>query len=137
MTRLNIAVILYPLPISHLFVLESIQDIRKRPTYRFEDTIVWKKWHFWRSEINIDYHLIQCIRGFCSSPLPIFKLSVQVPWIDSNLIQFLIPVYQKEIEFVSFLSMWSNASTWGRCLDCNFYFNFLLILLLHVGWGHH
>ena len=65
-------------------LLERIQGIYKRPTYGFEDTIVWERWHFWRSEINLDYHLIQCIRGFCSSPLPIFKLSLQVPWINSN-----------------------------------------------------
>ncbi len=26
--------------------LESIQGIRKRPTYRFEDTIVWDRWYF-------------------------------------------------------------------------------------------
>ncbi len=38
-----------------VLVLESIQWICKRPTYRFEDTIVWERWHFWRSEINIDY----------------------------------------------------------------------------------
>ncbi len=44
----------------------------------------------WRGGISddlksiIDYRLIQCIRGFCSSSLPIFKLSLQVPWIDSN-----------------------------------------------------
>ncbi len=63
-------------------LLESIQLIRKRPTYRFEDTIVGRVWYFWRSEIHIDYRLIQCIRGFCSSPLPIFKLSLKVPWID-------------------------------------------------------
>ena len=37
--------------------------------------IDWKRWHFWRSQINIDCHLVQCIRGFCSSPLPIFKLA--------------------------------------------------------------
>ncbi len=58
--------------------LESIQGICKRPTYR--PTIVWERWHFWWAEINIDYHLIQCIRGICSSPLPIFKRSLQVPW---------------------------------------------------------
>ncbi len=39
--------------------LESIQAIRKRPKYRFEDTIVWERWYFWRPEINIDYRLIQ------------------------------------------------------------------------------
>ncbi len=66
-------------------MLELIQGICKRPTYRFEDTIVWERWSFWRSEINIDYRLIQCIRGFCSSSLPIFKLSLQVPWIDFYL----------------------------------------------------
>ncbi len=64
--------------------IESIQGIYKRPTYRFEDTIVLEKGHFWISEINIDYRLIQCIRGFCSPPLPIFKFSLQVPWIDSS-----------------------------------------------------
>ena len=42
-----------------------IQGIRKRPMYRFEDTIVWERWHFLTSGINIDYHLIQYIRGFC------------------------------------------------------------------------
>ncbi len=61
---------------------------RGRPslTYRFEDTIIWERWHFWRSENN--YRLIQCIRGLCSSdPCPcIFKLSLQVPWIDSSII---------------------------------------------------
>ncbi len=50
--------------------LESIQGIRKRPTHRFEDNIVWERWHFWRSEINTDFCLIQCIRCFCSSPCP-------------------------------------------------------------------
>ncbi len=65
--------------------LESIQWIFKRPTNRFEYNNVWERWHFWISEINIDYRLIQCIRGFCSSPLPIFKLSLQVPWIDSSI----------------------------------------------------
>ena len=50
--------------------LESIQWICKRPTYRFEYTIVWERWHFWRSEINIDYRLIQCIRGFVHLPCP-------------------------------------------------------------------
>ena len=64
--------------------LESIQGICRRPTYRLEDTIAWERWHFWRSEINIYYRLIQCIRGFCSSPLSISKLSLQVPWIDSR-----------------------------------------------------
>ncbi len=34
------------------------------------------RWHFWRFEINIDYRLIQCIRGFRSSSLPIFKISL-------------------------------------------------------------
>ncbi len=66
-------------------LLWSIQGICKRPTYRFEDTIVWERWHFWRSEININYRLIECIRGFCSSPLPILKLSLQAPWIDSSI----------------------------------------------------
>ncbi len=65
-------------------LLESIQGIRKRPTYRFEYTIVWERWYFWGSEINIDYRLIQCIRRFCSSPLPIFRFCLQVPWIDSK-----------------------------------------------------
>ncbi len=65
-------------------ILESIQATRKRPTYRCEDTIVWERWYFWRSEINIDYRLLQFIRGFCSSPMPIFKLSLQVAWIDSS-----------------------------------------------------
>ncbi len=65
-------------------LFKSIQGICKRSTCRFENTIVWERWHFWRSEINIDYCLIQCIRGFCSSPLPIFKLCIQVPWIDSK-----------------------------------------------------
>ncbi len=65
-------------------LLESIQGICKHLTYRFEDTIVCERWHFWRSEINIDYRLIQCIRGFCSSPLPIFKLTLQVRWIGSS-----------------------------------------------------
>ncbi len=47
-----------------------------------------ERWHFWRSHINIDYRLIQCVRGFCSSPLPIFKHGLQVHWIDhSSLIQ--------------------------------------------------
>ncbi len=64
-------------------VLESIQGIHKRPTYRFEDTIVWERWYFWTFDILI-YRLIQCIRGFCSSHLPIFKLSLQVSWIDSS-----------------------------------------------------
>ena len=53
----------------------------KSPT--FEGTIVWERWYFWRSEINIDNHLIQCITCYFSW-LPIFKLSLQVPWIDSN-----------------------------------------------------
>ncbi len=51
-------------------LLESIQGIYKRPTYRFGDTIVWERWHFWRAEINIDYCLIQCIRGFIHLPCP-------------------------------------------------------------------
>ncbi len=49
---------------------------------------------------QFDYCLIQCIRGFCSSPLPIFKLSLQVPWIDSNT----------KLLFCSFLQHpWYNA----------------------------
>ncbi len=46
---------------------ESIQGIRKRPTYRFENTIVWERWHFWRSEINIDY---SASKGFVHLPCP-------------------------------------------------------------------
>ena len=60
-------------------ILQSFQGICKSPTYRFENTIVRERCHFWKCEINIDYRLIQYIRGFCSSPLPIFKLSLQVP----------------------------------------------------------
>ncbi len=42
-------------------ILESIQEICKRPTYRFEDTIVWERWHF----------LIQgIIRVFVHLPCP-------------------------------------------------------------------
>ncbi len=79
-------------------LLESIQAIRKRPTCRIEDTIVWERWYLWRSEINIDYRLIQCVSGFCSSPLPIFKLSLQVPWIDSKRWLFFFisePIYAR------------------------------------------
>ncbi len=47
-------------------------------------TTVLERWYFLRSKINIDYRLIQCISGFCSSPLPIFKLCLQVPRIDSK-----------------------------------------------------
>ena len=36
----------------------------------------WERWHFWWSAINIDTSQIQYITGFCSSPLPIFKLSL-------------------------------------------------------------
>ncbi len=32
--------------------------------YRFEDTIVWERWHFWRSEVNIDYRQMQYITVF-------------------------------------------------------------------------
>ncbi len=38
-----------------IILLESIQGICKRPTYPFEDTIVWERWHFWRSEITVWY----------------------------------------------------------------------------------
>ncbi len=69
---------------STLYTRVDSLGICKRPTYRFEDSIDWERWYFWRSGINIYYRLIQCIRGFCSSPLPIFKLSLQVPWIDSS-----------------------------------------------------
>ena len=60
------------------------RDLQMSNVYQFEDTTVWERWHFLRSQINIDYSLIQCIRGFCSYPLPIFNLSLQVPWIDSR-----------------------------------------------------
>ncbi len=70
-----------------IYFRESIQGICKRPTYWFEDTIVWERWQSWRSEIN--YRLIQCIRGFCSSSLPIFKLSLQVPWIDCSTLCYI------------------------------------------------
>ncbi len=30
----------------HTGILELIQGICKRPTYRFEDTIVWERWNF-------------------------------------------------------------------------------------------
>ncbi len=56
-------------------------------------TIVWERWNFLRSEINIDHCLIQCIRGFCSSPLPIFKLSLQVPWIDFRWLTYCIRLH--------------------------------------------
>ncbi len=69
--------------------VESIQGIRKGPTYRFEDPIVWERWHFRRSAINIDYRLIQCIIVLIIS-LPIFKLSLQVPWIIELLESILI-----------------------------------------------
>ncbi len=50
--------------------------------------IVWERWHFWRSEINIELSIsvrYSTSQFFCSSPaLPIFKLSLQVPWIDSR-----------------------------------------------------
>ncbi len=42
-----------------------------------------ERWHFWRSEISIDYRLIQCIRSDCSSPLSIFVFSLHVYWFDS------------------------------------------------------
>ncbi len=62
-------------------LLKSIQGIRKRPTYGTDLKIPL----FGRGGISedlkstIDHRLIQCIRGFCSSPLSIFKLSLQVP----------------------------------------------------------
>ncbi len=77
--------------------LESIQGICKFTKHRFEDTIVWERCYFWRSEINIDYRLIQCIRGFCSSPLPILKLSLQVPWIDSSIVHVGMTTDQKYV----------------------------------------
>ncbi len=88
--RLFVLLQWFTLQLNHRALLESIQGIRKRPTYRFEDTIVWERWHFWRYEINIDYPLIQCIRGFHSSPLPIFKLSLQVPCIYSSHLTILL-----------------------------------------------
>ena len=83
---------------THRNGLESIQRICKRPTYRFEDTIVWKRWHFWRSEINIGYRLIQCvcISGFCSSPCPssnVVYRSLESTWIDSNWVRSTLPVF--------------------------------------------
>ncbi len=36
-------------------LLELIQGICKHPTYWFEHTTVWERWHFWRCQINIDY----------------------------------------------------------------------------------
>ncbi len=99
---------------------ESIQGIRKRPTYQVQDTIVWERWYFWRSEINIDYHLIQCFRGFCSSPLPIFKLSLLVPWIDSRLIEvYLGPYAQNQVK----VHTWSK---WRLALLHRTFFTFLL-----------
>ncbi len=69
----------------------------KHPTYRFDGTIVWERSHFWRSEINIDYCLIQCIIVFCSSHQPIFKLSLLVPWIDSTFLNVWRMCYVKQL----------------------------------------
>ena len=63
-------------------ILASIQGICKRPTYRFEDIILWERsfliWNqYWlRSDI---VH-----QRFLFISLPIFKLSLQFPWIDSR-----------------------------------------------------
>ncbi len=43
-------------------------------------------------------HQIQYITVFCSSPPSIFKLSLQVPWIDSNMI---IHLFDQAINAVS------------------------------------
>ncbi len=70
---------------------------------------------FWRSEIIIDYRLIQCIRGFCSSPLPIFKLSLQVPWIDSRWeTWFSFSTMEKKNPIFSFVftHVYTNRHKW-------------------------
>ncbi len=64
----------------------------------------------WRSEINIDYRLIQCITGFCSSPLPIFKLSLQVPWTNSR-----ISPIQSSSRFTDSV----QGSQWSHC-ECTY-----------------
>ncbi len=52
---------------------EWIQGIRKRPTYRFEDL-------FWRGGISEDLKSILIPSATVhQTPLPIFKLSLQVP----------------------------------------------------------
>ncbi len=76
------------------------------PIWRYHclgEVVFLKIWNHY-----IDYRLIQCIRGFCSSPLPI-KLCLQVPWIDSN-------------DFMICLDMWHD-------LKC---FNFMLPKLFAV-----
>ena len=66
----------------------------KNPTCRFESTIVWKRWHFWTSEINMINIRYRTSQFFCSSPLPIFKLCLQVLWIDSkHKLETLTPVF--------------------------------------------
>ncbi len=101
-----------------LFHLESIQGIRKRPIYRFEDTIVWERWYIGRFEINIDYRLIQCIRGFCSSPLPILKLSLQVPRIDSN--RLIFPILHKNCGFTYHLDLCMNTAPATKWTNISF-----------------
>ncbi len=58
---------------------ESTQGIDKRPTHRFEDTIVWERCYFWRSEINID--LIPYTVWYSAS-----EVFVHLPCPSSNLV---------------------------------------------------
>ncbi len=71
--------------------------------------------HFWRSEINIDYRLIQCIRGFCSSPLPIFKLSLQVhdPVVLEIACGILLRVFFFDISWLARFIMFAGLFQYG------------------------
>ena len=66
----------------------------KCPTHRFEGTIVWRGGvsedpeSISSTSMQIQYILY--ITVFCSSPLPIFKLSLPVPWIDSSWFELTI-----------------------------------------------
>ncbi len=113
------------------YLLESIQWICKCPTYRFENTIVWERWHLWRSEINIDCCLILYIKSFCSSPLPIFKLSLQIPWINFNTCDTSRSLWpSREREASSFCEQseqtwldqfWLTRKLWNGAVIVNYY----------------
>ncbi len=85
------------------------------------------RWYFWRSEINIDYRLIQYIRGFCSSPLPIFKLSLQVAWIDSSMYELSIWCY-----LTILMNLYNNDN---GCVEGNHQSHVTWVLILYKVWN--
>ncbi len=118
--------------------LESIQGIRKRPTYRFEDTIVWERFLFISGGISEDLKSILITVWYSTS-----EVFVHLPCSSSNLVYRSLESTLSKTSIFLWLVLYSqgsqlvSAQLWSRkwFISILSFFHIFICFGLYL-WGY-